>query len=352
MSLLDKYDSKLLELAQPWEHNNNINRININIILQTKYTNPSYLYNNIRNHPALTEEILINIIKTLKNHNLSKHTTLSKCWLITPEFCDKYKHDLNITIDDMICNQLPVNYILSNYTTLTKTQYYNISKYCTKDEYYKYCKPNDVEPSLGNPNMTIPWYLENINIKFIDWESCVTIRPDLFNPDTIIKYVNHICIHNNIWKHYFHMFPINFIIDNLHITYTHLHNCIEQFRLHPAHISWDIIDKYITIHDNVKQYYHTHKIKLPTTTNDLPIWFIKKYINYIYITPDIIYYGKENHINYKLLINILTPHCINYSANTLHEIRNKYITLLNNVYNVCNDYNICDELINEILKYC
>lgn len=301
------------------------------------------LYNSVRMHPELTEDILISIIKKLNRNS----THLGRCFLITQEFCEKYKSEFTLCVSGMISNRLPVKYIIDTYgNTLNILDYLYISKYCNELEYNEYCKPlGNIKPFLENPHMTLDWYISGHGLNAINWLECIHIRPDLFTPDVIMRYKEYIGNTNGIWKEYFNKLPVDFIEQNLGITYIDLNNCISTFKNHPGVISWYVIDKYIT-RQIIKLECKSFHLDIPDTVNDLPRWFVKKYINIIWL--------KSQHANTQITYNFIAKNIalINIGYDDKIKIREQYINMLQDISSVVGKFDVNLDLYDTILEYC
>jgi hypothetical protein len=315
-------------------------------VLLKSIDNVSALYNAVCMHPDLTEDILFSIIKKSDRKTLY----LQRCWLITQEFCEKYKSEFTLSRSEMISNHLPVKYIVEIHgNVLDNLDYYNISKYCTESEYNEYCKPfGNISPNLDNPNMTLDWYMSGYALNDIYWSECVSIRPDLFTPDIIMKYKDYIVCGDRVWYTYFKKFPIAFIEQNLDINYTHyteMYNCIIIFKNHPGGISWNVIDKYISYHINELKSNIIH-LDIPDTVTDLPCWFVKKYIDLITLTQ----YHMNTHVTYKFIAKNIALIDVGYAD--MIKIREKYISMLHDVICVFDKLDVNPDLYDTILEYC
>ena len=86
--LLNKLDTNVcLKYNDTYSSVVGLFNFDISVLLNT-IDNVYILYNNIRMNPALTEDIIVSIIKKLDR---SQNSYINKCWLITQEFCEKYK---------------------------------------------------------------------------------------------------------------------------------------------------------------------------------------------------------------------------------------------------------------------
>lgn len=322
-----------------------IDKFNITVLLEN-IKNAADLYDIIRMHPDLTEDILVNIIKKYR-HDIYLH----ECWLITQDFCEKYKDEFTLSVFEMISNCLPVKYIFDTYSgsySFTDLDIYEISKYCTESEYDKYCKSfKKVCPYLENPNMTVEWYISGHGLNNINWSGCFVMRGDLFTPDVIMNYKDHISNSNDIWKYCFNRLPGKFITQNIMISYCDVYYCVDTFREHPDCIGWYVIDKYIRM--------HTRGIKrpllhIPNTINNMPCWFVKKYIDMFRLT----YHHTNTHVNYKFIVKHIGVKAID-NIKDIVKIRDKYIEMLSTINNIISDgigTHIDSDLHATILKYC
>lgn len=310
------------------------------------------LYNSICMHPDLTEDIIVSIIKKMDmtkvalwcKNNLHPTVYINKCWLITQEFCEKYKSDFCLTVAAMINNCLPVKYIIDTHgNCLNALNCYSISKYCTKAEFDEYCKAHVTSPSLENPNLTVEWYLECNND--INWSECASVRAELFTPAVIMKYKDRIPADCFIWNHYFNQFPVDFISANLQLKYTHpLCYCIDTFKGHPGGISWHTIDSYMSA--RFGELRMCGMITISAAIKDLPCWFVKKYKDILKLTRNNI----NSHVNY----NFITRHIndINIFGMEIINIRSHYVTMLSNIIGVCEMNCVAPDLYDIISGYC
>lgn len=188
------------------------------------------------------------------------------------------------TLDDMITNKIPVQEIVNCYkSSLDVSHYHRISKYCSQAEYYKYCHKFGDLVRLENPNMTVKWYVDVIGCSNMDWYSCAIVRSDLFTPEVIMKYYKSISKDDNIWSYYYKRFPIDFITRTVENMYCdNFRNCIDVLRQHPSGVSWEFIDRYLTIHPEMFNF-RKYSLYIPVNVHDLPLWFVKKYIMSIYL---------------------------------------------------------------------
>jgi hypothetical protein len=343
--LLTKLDTKVF-MNYNVKNNTVIPFINFDISVLLDNIDDVYkLYNSICMHPNLTEDIIVSIIK-----KMCRPYTLSKCWLITQEFCEKYKADFVLTASEMINNGLPVKYIIDTHgNCLTTQNYYYISKYCTKTEFDEYCKGHGVtSPSLENPNLTVEWYLECNDFKDVSWYECALLRADLFTPEVIMKYYDRIPVDSYIWVYYFNRFPEAFIGANLqfkYIKYMELYDCINVFKSHPEAISWNTIDNYMAV--RLSAFKRTNiMLTIPITVTDLPCWFVKKYKNIIKFKSC----NVNNHFNY----NFISRHInnINIECMDIINIRSHYVTMLSDIIGVCEMHYIVPDLYSIISDYC
>jgi hypothetical protein len=350
--LLNKLDTDVFTYYNV-KHKSIVPLINFNIsVLLNNIADVHSLYNSIRMHPALTEDIIVSIIKKMdrsqcytgKAQLLAPHC-ITKCWLITQEFCEKYKADFCLTSSEMVSNCLPLKYIIDTHgNVLNKLDYYAISKYCTKSEYDEYCKDHCIL-SLENPNMTIDWYLECQNLVDINWHECATIRPDLFTPEVIMKYKDSIPVTSYIWTDYFKKLPVAFISANVQFKYMAVYDCIDAFKSHPGGISWHTIDKYIS--SRFCEFRRTVRmLTISDTVTDLPCWFVKKHIDILSIKC----HNVNSHFNYKFI----SRHVANIDMIHINmiKIRSHYITMLKDIVSVCENNGIIPDLHDTILGYC
>ena len=311
-------------------------------------TDMCILYKAVCMHPDLTEDILVNIIRKSNRtrDNYNRLVYLYRCRLITQEFCEKYKDEFMLSKEEMISNQLPVKYIVDTYGGIhlfDKCNMSDIANYCTEAEYNQYCKPfRGAYPRLDNPHMTLDWYMNGYGLYDISWYSCAVSRPDLFTPAVIMKYKEYIG-NSDVWRHYFDKFPVEFIEQNLELHYISLHSCIDVFKRHPCGISWNVIDKYISIHMKSNS---TNTMEVPYTVKDMPRWFVKKYITQINLT--------RHHINEQITYKFIVKHIedVKVGYHEMKEIRKQYITMLGDITNVCDALNIPSDLHTTILEYC
>lgn len=315
--------------------------IDLSVLLKN-ITNPINLYNIICKHSDITPELIISLLKKIKEDS---YITLLPCRLITQEFCDKYKDSGVIRPSIMIRNKIPIEYIVKTYANYIFN--YNelrwLSEYCKYDEYIKYCKPSNIPPCIGNPNMTLEWFINNSITSEIEWDNSVLFRADLFTVDVIMKYKAHIYGRCPLWGKYFNMFPVTFIEENINIDYCDVYNCIDIFKKHPGHITWYTIDKYISA-----RFYkpgETNKLNISKSVLDLPRWFLKKYKDsFYYINNENI----NNDVNYKFIVNNGIILC---DRNNISKCRNKYIALLKDITDICNCNGIAEDLHECILSY-
>jgi hypothetical protein len=376
--LLNKLDTNVcLKYNDTYSSVVGLFNFDISVLLNT-IDNVYILYNNIRMNPALTEDIIVSIIKKLDR---SQNSYINKCWLITQEFCEKYKSDFILTASEMVSNCLPVKYIIDTHgCVFNKMDYYAISKYCTRQEFEDYCKDHIAHPTIENPNMTIDWFVDCIycyRLIDINWYEYANIRSDLFTPEVVMKYKGHIHVNNNIWAHYFKQFPVDFINANLHLKYTSLYDCIDTFKSHPGGISWYTIDKYMAV--RIGEFRSCAvMVTISDTIIDLPCWFVKKYIDILSIKC----HNVNAHFNYKFIARHmadtvctgLQAPCnatgvtrnskpapggrefnvsgINIVYTDMIKIRTHYITMLNDIVSVCEKDGIILDLHDTILSYC
>ena len=316
--------------------------INFNISVLLNNIDDVYsLYNSIRMHPDLTEDIIVSIIKKMDR----SQCYINKCWLITQEFCEKYKADFCLTSSEMVSNCLPLKYIIDTHgNVLNKLDYYAISKYCTKSEYEEYCKDHFIS-SLENPNMTIDWYLEYYDFAVINWYECATIRPDLFTPEVIMKYKDSIPVTSYIWIHYFKQFPVAFIDANLQFKYMAVYDCIDTFKAHPGGISWHTIDKYMS--SRIGEFRRNlGMLTISDTVTDLPCWFVKKHIDILSIKC----HNVNSHFNYKFISRHVAN--INMIHINMIKIRTQYVTMLTDIIDVCKMSGVVPDLYDTVSGYC
>lgn len=317
------------------------NDIALTVLLNTS-KDPVTLYNRICNHPDITPELIINLLKQIKEDDYIK---LDKCYLITQKFCEKYKDTGSIHPSIMIKCKVPVSYIVTAFAGYMFNNYelLRIAKYCTYDEYIKYCKPYRISPCLDNPNMTVDWLMDNTPINEIDWIIYASPRPDLFTADAIMKYKDYIPKHNKLWAEYFMQFPVTFIIENIDLDYCLVYCCIDTFKKHPCGVSWHVIDKFISVRLRASS---VSVLDMPKSVTDLPRWFVKKYKDYI---QNIHLENVNNDVNYKFIVsNGIKLH---NQYNDINKCRNKYIALLNDIVDIC-AYNCIPEDLHEcILSY-
>jgi len=205
------------------------------------------------------------------------------------------------TLDDMIKNKVPVNEIVDCYkSALDVMHYYKISKYCSQAEYYKYCHKFGDLVRLENPNMTVTWYIDVVGLLDIDWYSCAIVREDLFTPEVVMKYYKYINENDSIWSYYYTKFPVDFIEKTIRNVYSdNAYNCIAFLRQHPSGVSWELIDKYLCIHPELYNF-RRYSLYVPNNIHDLPLWFVKKYINGIYL--------RASHLNDSVTYNFVLRH--------------------------------------------
>lgn len=321
-----------------------INKFNFHIsVYLNNIRNGQDLFNAVCSHPDLTEDMIANII--IRNRKcIYVHT----CRFITQEFCEKYKSEFILSISEMIHNKLPIKYIIDTHGPKLNTQNrYNIATYCTISEYNTYLLCHNIPPSFNNPCMTFDLYLEHMNKtdRKLDWQGCAIHRPDWFTPDVIIKYKAKISDTDNIWKYYFKQFPVSFIAQNLQYTYSEPSCCIDTFKQHPGNINWNIIDNYLSMRIILIDRY-SGALKLSDTINDLPCWFVKKYIHCIKLTP----HHMNTHLNYKFIITHIDS--LNIKHTDIIKFREQYIIMLHEIISVCNEFNIIYDLQHIILSYC
>lgn len=303
-----------------------------------------HLFNSICDRTDLTPDIVITILKQIVKdiHELP----CVRCHVITQEFCETYKNELPFNAKFMLTNYLPIDYIINTYPDylFDSIDLWIFSKYCTYDEYIKYCRPRNISPCLENKNMTIDWYIDNNILMYIDRNNCITIRPDLFTIDVIMKYKYHVGNVSKIWVTYFNKLPLDFIAVNIDIKYCDFNDIISVFKMHPCSISWYIIDKYIEYHMPNRKIYNAY-ITIPDTVQDMPKWFVLKYLDNI-IDLDI--QNVNAYINYKFICekNIkLNLHT------SIQQCRALYINLIKDIIDICNDNNINEDLHAYILDY-
>jgi len=336
---LTNLDSKLCR--QPCCYSDVYDDIKLSILLNTVKV-PFDLYNRICNHPDVTPEIIISLLKQI---SVDKYMRLSKCRLITPEFCDKFKDTFLLHPAIMIINCFPVDYIvsISNGYVFADYEIHGIAIYCTYEEYIKYCKPVNIPPCLENMNLTVEWYIDNTPNDDSLWDTCMHVRPDLFTIDVIIKYKDRITKKNKIWYIYFNQLPGSFIKNNIGYNYGDVYECIDIFKKHPDNISWYTIDKYISINTSHGKPY---MLDVPFTVTDLPRWFLIKYkshISYIHIK------NINMHVHYKFIVNNTYWLCNQFIDIT--KCRKKYVELLKDITMFCNQNYIIPDLDDYILHY-
>jgi hypothetical protein len=365
MAIMDKIIDKLDTHVLSHYSNSELLHINTHVysisVLVKSIDNLYVLYRTVRMHPELTEDILVSIIKRCKRSALC----LERCWLITQEFCEKYKSEFTLTVFEMICNHLPLKYIIDTHgITLNNEDRYSIARRCIESEYNEYCKPFGISPHLDNPNMTLDWYMScyalngidssvqsnstgvthPISVSDINWLECVSIRPDLFTPDVIMTYKDSIPTNCKVWNSYFNKFPVAFIEKNLALNYTGLYNCIETFKNHPGGISWYTIDKYIT-YRIIELESSIYRIDIPDNISDLPCWFVKKYSDAIVLN----HHHMNTQLTYKFIaknINLID------SKLEINKIRAQYISMLNDIVDVFDKLDVNPDLYDTILEYC